>query len=227
MPNSITTVAILPVKKLEDAKQRLSDVMPSGFRRALAEAMYSDVLIALRRAKSVDQVIVVTADRAAARIAEGNGTIVLQDTGSSHSEGAIIGLRRAHEMRVPRALLVPLDCPLLDPAELDELIARRVPRDSALIIPDRHGEGTNGLLLTPPAALIPSFGEGSCQRHVDLATERGSTPEVVEVPTLALDIDTPDDLQTLRDRLETTRGGAAYTRGFLKQLDRSLGPPEQ
>ncbi len=222
MPNSITTVAILPVKRLEDAKQRLSDVMPAGFRRAFAEAMYSDVLLALRRSTSVDRVIVVTADRNAARIAEGNDAMVLNDTGSSHSEAAVIGLRRAHELRVPRALLVALDCPLMAPAELDELIARRVPRDSALIVPDRHGEGTNALLLSPPAALIPAFGEGSRQRHVDLATERGSAPEVVDVPTLALDVDTPDDLQVLRDHFEGSRGGAAYTRGFLKQLDRSL-----
>jgi 2-phospho-L-lactate guanylyltransferase len=117
--------------------------------------------------------------------------------------------------------LVPGDCPLLSPAELDTLLTLPVSGRSALIIPDRHGDGTNALLLTPPDALTPSFGEGSCQRHFELALAQGATPEVVEVPSLGLDIDTGEDFNLLQTTLASTRGGAANTRGLLNQLARS------
>ncbi len=90
-----------------------------------------------------------------------------------------------------------------------------------LIVPDRHGEGTNALLLTPPDAMTPAFGEGSRKRHTDLAIAQGATPEVVGVPSLALDIDTAEDLEELLEMFATTRGRAAHTRGMLSQLTRS------
>src|SRR5207302_7322924 len=69
---------------------------------------------------------------------------------------------------------------------------------SMLIVPDRHGTGTNALLLTPPDALAPSFGPGSCERHARQARAAGVAAEVVEVPSLATDIDTPEDLEADR-----------------------------
>jgi len=217
----MTTVAILPAKAFDIAKQRLSPEVKSGARRALIESMFSDAMVALRRAKSIDQVIVVTSDRTAARIAGGNGATVIDDTGNSHSDAAEIGIAYALELGATRALLVPGDCPTLDPAELDALLAQPVVAPSAIIVPDRHGEGTNALLLTPPNAMTPAFGEGSRQRHVDLAVAQGATPEIFEVSSLALDIDTPQDLEELIARFAAVRGGAAHTRGMLNQLTRS------
>jgi 2-phospho-L-lactate guanylyltransferase len=120
-----------------------------------------------------------------------------------------------------RALLVPSDCPALDPAALDWLIEQGANTRSVLIVPDRHGTGTNGLLLTPPGALAPAFGPGSRERHVDNARAAQVAFEVVEVPSLALDVDTADDLTALQETLATTHGGAAHTRGMLSQLLRS------
>ena len=217
----MTTVAIVPAKAFDVAKQRLSPQVKPGNRRALIESMFSDAMVALRRAKSIDQVIVVTSDRTAARIAGGNGATVIDDTGNSHSDAAEIGIAYALELGATRALLVPGDCPTLDPAELDALLAQPVVAPSAIIVPDRHGEGTNALLLTPPNAMTPAFGEGSRQRHVDLAVAQGATPEIFEVSSLALDIDTPQDLEELIARFAAVRGGAAHTRGMLNQLTRS------
>jgi 2-phospho-L-lactate guanylyltransferase len=217
----MTTVAILPAKAFDVAKQRLSPGVQSGNRRALIESMFSDAMVALRRAKSIDEVIVVTSDRTAARIAGGNGATVIDDTANSHSEAAELGIAHALEIGATRALLVPGDCPAIDPAEIDALLAQPVVAPSAIIVPDRHGDGTNALLLTPPDAITPSFGEGSRQRHVDLAVAQGATPEVFEVSSLALDIDTPEDLQELIARFASARGGAAHTRGMLNQLTRS------
>jgi 2-phospho-L-lactate guanylyltransferase len=219
------TVAILPVKAFDRSKQRLAPAIDFGHRRALVEAMFSDTLVALRRSTAIDRVFVVTSERIAARIAEGDGASVIEDTASSHSEAVNLGISRAIEIGAARALLIPGDCPLLDSQELDALLARPVPERSALIVPDRHGEGTNALLLTPPGALTPSFGDGSRRRHTELALSQGTTPQVVEVPTLALDIDTPEDLETLLQRFSLTRGGAAHTRGLLSQMARTQALP--
>ncbi len=217
----MTSVAILPAKSFAEAKQRLAAVVQLGHRRALVEAMLSDAMVALGRTPSIDHTFVVTADPNAARIALGHGAEVIDDNTSSHSDAAALGIERALLIGAHRALLVPGDCPLMDPAELEQLLALPVSGPAAMIVPDRHGDGTNALLLTPPGALTPAFGEGSRRRHIDLATSQGSTPEVVEVASLALDIDTPDDLELLVERFSATRGGAAHTRGMINQLMRS------
>ena len=118
-------------------------------------------------------------------------------------------------------LLVPGDCPLLDPKELEELLAHPAGERSALIIPDRHGTGTNALLLAPR----------TCSRRASVLTAASVTwptptrlacrREVVELSSLALDVDTPEDLEALHERLMSTRGGAALTRGMLNQLMRA------
>jgi 2-phospho-L-lactate guanylyltransferase len=219
------TVAILPVKAFDRSKQRLAPAIDFGHRRALVEAMFSDTLVALRRSEAIDGIVIVTSERVAARMAEGDGASVIDDTASSHSEAVMLGIGRAIEDGAQRVLLVAGDCPLLDSKELDALLARPVPERSALIVPDRHGEGTNALLLTPPGSLTPAFGEGSRRRHTELALAQGTTPEVVGVPTLGLDIDTPEDLDVLVQQFGHTRGGAAYTRGLLSQMARTQALP--
>ena len=219
----MTTFAILPIKTLDQAKQRLAEELDPTPRRALVEAMFSDTLVALRRAVAVERVIVVTRDHVAQRIAGGYGAEVLEDEDTGHNDAAARGIEFAVQSGATRALLVPGDCPLLDPGQLDALIARPVKAPSLLVVPDRHGTGTNALLLTPPRALPSSFGEGSHERHLALAQEAGVNAETVDVPSLAMDVDTPQDLAAIEERLEETRGGAAHTRGMLRQLVRSRG----
>lgn len=213
------THAILPVKTFANAKQRLDDGLDAGTRRVIAQAMFSDVLTALRRAKQVDEILVVTADDHAAQIAGGYGASVLVDQERGHNAAAAVGVLAAATAKAGRALLVPGDCPLLDPSEIDALIGRS--SAAAVIVPDRHGTGTNALLLTPPDSLQPSFGPDSCARHVANAERDGTRAEVVEVASLALDVDTPADLETLHAMLDATHGRAAHTRGALRQLWRS------
>jgi 2-phospho-L-lactate guanylyltransferase len=217
----VTTLAILPIKSFDDAKQRLSAELDPTPRRALVEAMFSDALVALRRARLVDQVLVVSADNVAQRIAGGYDAMVVEDLDEGHNQAAARGAARALELGVERVLMIPGDCPLLSPTELDELLSRPVTLPSLLVVPDRHGTGTNALVITPPGALAPSFGPGSHQRHRENATAAGVHVETVEVPSLALDIDTPEDLAEVEATLERSRGGAAHTRGMLRQLLRS------
>lgn len=216
-------LAILPVKCFEEAKQRLGDALDRPTRRALAEAMFTDVLIALRRTALVDGVLVVTSDHGAQRIAAGYGAMVLEDQDRGHNRAATEGVGRALQRGAKRVLLVPGDCPLLDPAELDDLIARPSRPNSVVVVPDRHGSGTNALLLSPPDAMTPAFGPGSRQRHEGLARAAGIEAQTVLVSSLGLDVDTPEDLAAVEVALAARRGGAAHTRGMLRQLARIEG----
>jgi len=217
----MATIAVLPIKSFAAAKQRLQEELSTGYRRALAEAMFSDVLVALRRATAIDEVLVVTADHTAQQIAGGYGASVLDDLERGHNVAATRGVRAAIRAGAQRVLLVPGDCPTLDQAEVDSLIAKPAGARSAFIVPDRHGTGTNALLLTPPDALEPSFGPGSCERHLSQSIMHGLEAEVVELRSLALDVDTPEDLAALQAALDTIHGRAAHTRGMLRQLLRS------
>lgn len=217
------TLAILPVKSFTQAKQRLAGDLPEGPRRALAEAMFADVLTALRRTPVLDGILVVTKELTAQRLAAGHGVDVEEDhTEASQSAAALLGIARALEGGFERVILVPGDCPALDPVELESLLGRpRAGSRDALIVPDRHGTGTNGLVLSPPDALEPAFGPDSRARHEANATAAGITHAVIEVPSLALDVDTPADLLALRERFADIRGGGAHTRGLLNQLARA------
>jgi 2-phospho-L-lactate/phosphoenolpyruvate guanylyltransferase len=190
------TVAVLPVKDFSQAKQRLRPGLDPQSREELAKAMLLDVLEALGEA-AVDEIVVVSGGERVRRIAHGYGAAAIEDRDDGHNAAAALGVRAARTVGAQRALLVPGDCPALDPVELDELLARPVRPPSALVVPDRHGTGTNALLLTPPDALAPSFGPDSCQRHLRHARAAGIEAEVVEVASLALDIDTPEDLGAL------------------------------
>jgi 2-phospho-L-lactate guanylyltransferase len=190
------TFAILPVKSFATAKRRLQESLESRRREALVEAMFTDVLRSLAKT-TVNQILVVTGSRQAQRIALDHAAVVLTDSETGHNDAAALGINAALDAGADRVLLVPGDCPGLDPEEIDTLLRRPVTPPSALIVPDRHGTGTNALVLTPPNVLAPSFGAGSRQRHFRLARARGANAEIVEVPSLALDVDTPADLESL------------------------------
>jgi 2-phospho-L-lactate guanylyltransferase len=217
------TLAIVPIKSFDVAKQRLSDSLALGGRRSLVQAMFSDVLGALRHTEEVERIAVVTADIAAGSVATGDKMVVLHDGLSAGQSAATeIGIRYALDQGFERVLLVPGDTPLLKPPELDEMLAR-CERDeiSVAIVPDRHGTGTNGLLITPPDAFRPSFGEGSLERHLTQARERELVHRVETLPSLEHDVDTPADLAALWDVVDASRRGAQRTRGALTQLDRA------
>ena len=205
------TAAVLPVKSYARAKQRLGDAI--GERQELAAAMVADVLDALAAVPGIDHVVVVTAEPLAARAAEDAGAIVIDDPEEAgQSAAAARGIDAALVRGAERVLLVPGDCPTLDPREVATLLERR---GGVVIVPDRHGSGTNALLLEPPQVMPPSFGAGSFARHAALASAAGADVKVAELPSLGLDVDTPADLAALRAALETRPDTAARTRAVL------------
>jgi 2-phospho-L-lactate guanylyltransferase len=218
----MSTIAVLPVKRFEHAKQRLGEVMRPGTRRALTQAMLTDVLTALRRARRVDGVVVITSEHSADALARAHNAQTIGDPDEpGHSAAAAHGVRWATEQGAGRVLLVPGDCPTLDPAEVDDLLIAHPSSDPRVtIVPDRHGTGTNALVITPPGAIEPSFGPGSRARHEAAALAAGAEFRVAGPPSLLLDVDTLDDLAALRATLDSRTGGAAHTRGLLAHLGR-------
>lgn len=213
------TLAILPVKSFDAAKRRLAPTLGPGLRRELARAMFTDVLTSLRRVPRLDSVAVVTADQDADAAARSQRALVLRDTEQAgQSAAAAIGISFALTEGFDRVLLVPGDTPLLDPGEVAALLRVRRP---VSIVPDRHGTGTNALLLRPPDAIAPSFGPGSLERHVAVAAAAGVASVVEKVPTLMLDVDTGADLSALTAALAARRGQAPSTRAALRRLERA------
>ena len=207
------------MKSFGAAKQRLADVLGGGSRNALAQAMFSDVLSTLRHVPGLDEIAVVTGDRDAESAASGELVTVLHDSAQSgQSDAALIGIRHALEIGCDRAVLVPGDTPLLQPGEIARLMAGT---GGVVVVPDRHRTGTNALVLWPPDAIEPSFGPDSCARHLAAAEAAGVPHRVEQVPGLALDVDTPDDLAELAAALQGRRGHAPSTRGALRQLERA------
>jgi 2-phospho-L-lactate/phosphoenolpyruvate guanylyltransferase len=208
--------AIVPVKRFAAAKQRLAVLLGAEARATLVAAMLDDVLAAIRRAAHVERTIVVTGERAAESAARKAGYEVVADPlDAGHSEAAAMGIERALEHGAECAALLPGDCPLLDPAELDAALARMSPGRVA-VVPDRHCTGTNGLLLAPPDAIEASFGPGSRERHDQLVRAAGLDPVLERLDSLALDLDTPSDLAAIQERLRTRPNLAPRTAAALR-----------
>jgi 2-phospho-L-lactate/phosphoenolpyruvate guanylyltransferase len=214
------TAAILPVKHFAQAKRRLGESVAGELRDDLARAMVDDVLVALGETASIQRTIVVTREDSVAAAAREIGALTVEDTAEASQSAAVaLGVARALADGFERVLCIPGDCPALDPAELDALLHGSA--CEVVIVPDRHGTGTNGLLLAPPNAIPPSFGPGSRERHTALALAAGVACRIEQPPSLLLDIDTGDDLAVLRDRLSGERIRASRTRAVL---DLPVGP---
>ncbi|MBS1882521.1 MAG: 2-phospho-L-lactate guanylyltransferase [Actinobacteria bacterium] len=199
--------AVVPVKRFAVAKSRLGPGVEPARRPELVAAMIGDVLEAIGKARLIERTIVVSQEPAAAELAAAAAAELLGDfDDSSHSAAALAGIAAAEAAGARCVALLPGDCPLLDPRELDKMLTG-VPDPYVAVIPDRHGAGTNALVLAPPSAIEPSFGEGSRDRHVAAARAAGIAYGVEELPSLGLDLDTPADIVALTMRVE--RGGGA------------------
>ena len=220
------TAAILPVKRFGEAKSRLGASIADPLREQLAQAMVADVLLALAQTSAIELTIVVTCEPRLHERARGHGALVIADSEERGQSAAVaLGVRRALREGIERVLCIPGDCPALDPAELERLLelpaGTRAPEPEVVIVPDRHGSGTNGLLLRPPAVIEPSFGPDSCERHRALALAAGVACRLERPSSLLLDIDTGADLAALRERLAGTSSRAVATRAALGQPERT------
>jgi 2-phospho-L-lactate/phosphoenolpyruvate guanylyltransferase len=199
--------AVVPVKRFAVAKSRLASGVDAARKPELVAAMVADVLEAIGAARSIERTIVVSQEPVAAELATQAGAELVDDfDDSGHVAAALAGIARAEALGASCVAILPGDCPLLDPRELDRMLTG-VPDPYVAVIPDRHGTGTNALVLAPPGAIEPSFGEGSRERHVAAARAAGIPYGVEELASLGLDLDTPADIVALTMAVE--RGGGA------------------
>ena len=215
--DNLHTTAIVPVKGLADANGRLSEVLTTAERTRLAEALFLDLIVKLPRSRCIDDLLIVTSDESVARQARWFGHMVLvEDEDKGHSEAAKAGAQAALEEGADRVAMLPVDCPMLDIEDLDAHVGRS-PR-TVLIVPDRHGTGTNALVLAPPDIFEPAFGPDSCARHVGRARASGISFALEEVESLSADLDDPEDYALLRDQLLLDPQPAPRTAQVLWEL---------
>lgn len=199
------TVAAIPAKDLENAKQRLMGVLSPGERRALARAMLEDVLEAVT-AVSLDRVLLVTRDPEVAALARQFSLAILEEEETrGHTEAVALAQRVAIEHGVERFLTIPGDVPQVTPDEITALIQAAPPGPGVVFAPSRSGFGTNGALLSPPNIMALKFGEPSFANHLTAARRRGLEPAVLSLHGLGLDVDGPEDLRALLESDRETR----------------------
>ncbi|HSL76927.1 MAG TPA: 2-phospho-L-lactate guanylyltransferase [Candidatus Limnocylindrales bacterium] len=188
-------VAIVPVGAIEGAKSRLGAVLDAEERRDLALRLAATTIRAAVATPGIDETLVVTPDDEVRDLARRAGARPLRQRAGGLNDG----LRQAREEAVAagaRAILVlPIDIPQVSPDHLEKVVAlaSTEPQPLVAIVPDRHGRGTNALLVSPPGAIEFCFGGDSKDAHVGAAHAAGARVEILDGP-LTLDIDTPEDL---------------------------------
>jgi 2-phospho-L-lactate/phosphoenolpyruvate guanylyltransferase len=206
--------AVVPVKEIAQAKQRLASVLSPAARRALVRAMLEDVLSALSVTRGLAGILVVTADRTAAVIAHRFGAEISAE-GARHSHTAAIGAAAALlASRSLGMLALPGDVPLVKPSDINRLIAARGNDPSFTIVPARDERGSNAVLCSPADAVALRFGENSFFPHLEAAKMRGIEPRVVHLPRIELDIDNPADVAEF-----CSRSSRCCSREVLDQLE--------
>jgi len=192
----VRTVALVPIKALTAAKSRLAAALDPAARAALTLRALGNVLAALDT-PGIAARVVVTPDAAVLRASEAAGALGLRQDGEGLNEGLAQGRAWAVATGAEALLIVLGDLPLLARTDVDALLELADRPGVAVFAPDRHGTGTNALLLRPPAALPFAFGVGSLARHRAAAKARGLLPRWYDAPGTALDLDTPADLVAL------------------------------
>ncbi len=187
--------AVVPVKNLEDAKQRLASVLSAGERHGLFRAMLEDVLSALSQSRGLAGVVLVTRDREAIAMAARYGARVLEEEENrGQTAASSFGVRALAAEGVPGMVQLPADIPLVTPEDIDALLQAHGSAPAVTLAPSRDQRGSNAVACSPPEVLPLRFGDDSYIPHLQRARALGIEPGVVHRPGLALDVDSPDDL---------------------------------
>jgi 2-phospho-L-lactate/phosphoenolpyruvate guanylyltransferase len=189
---------LLPVKDLQNAKNRLTDVLTPKERFALAEAMLADTIRAVNGVRCAEKIFVVTNYEPVIRLAEENRwEIVREDIQISESHSVDAASRICELRGVTGLLRIPLDVPLVQASDIDDLLAVECQEPALVIVPSRDGMGTNAILRMPPALFPSHFGMGSFAKHVGEAERIGARVIFCRSPRLEMDVDDESDLRAL------------------------------
>jgi len=208
----VSVFAVIPVKMLQDSKTRLSEVLKPQERQSLTLAMLEDILSAVTSSSGVDRTAVVSPDSKAQEFAESFGAAYLleKEQGLNHAvEQATLWCMQNNARSV---LVLPADIPLITSSDVNRMISLCSSEECIAIAPSRNG-GTNALLQKPPNLITPFFGPESFKRHLAEASSRGIMTRVYRAQNVSLDIDSPEDLESL-----LRIGGQTASHRFLKRV---------
>ncbi len=189
---------LLPVKDLHNAKKRLTGVLTPEERFALAGAMLADTLRAVRGVRCAERVFIVTNYEPAMQLAEENRWEILREEQQiSESHSVDTASKLCEEKGVTGLLRLPLDLPLIQSNDIDELLTVECPSPALVIVPSRDGTGTNAMLRTPPTLFPSHFGNGSFAKHLAEAESVRAQVIVRRNSRLEMDVDDEADLRAL------------------------------
>jgi 2-phospho-L-lactate/phosphoenolpyruvate guanylyltransferase len=215
--------AVLPVKDSGQAKQRLAGVLSGAQRRELALTMLEDVLTTLASVSELAGILVVTADPSAGAIAARYGARVTGDGAWDGHTGAVAAAARQLAAEGLGMLEVPGDIPLVEAGDISQLIDAHdsvsAGTPAFTIVPARDQRGSNAVLCSPADAVPLRFGENSFFPHLAAARACGIEPNVVQLPRIALDIDTPDELALFLATPSRTRARALLEQWHVDRGD--------
>ena len=199
----------MPVKDLNNAKKRLMGVLSPEERFGLAEAMLADTIGAVRGVALAERIFVVTNYEPAMRLARENGWEILPEERQISESYSVDAASRLCEGRgVTTLLRLPLDLPLIQSSDIDELLAVECHAPTMVIVPSRDGTGTNAMLRTPPTLFPSHFGGGSFAKHLAEAENANARVVVRRNPCLEMDVDDEADLRALlKQDLSATETG--------------------
>lgn len=194
---------LVPVKNLSGAKQRLASLLDQKLRTELAQAMLHDVLSALAawnddvEDKARPDVAVVSSDPFAIELAREYAFEIIPDPANPGETGAIeMATQICVDRGVASTLVIPADIPLMRSWELAEIL-KQAPAEGSVLVPAADGRGTNAAYRSPAALFPLRFGNDSFKPHHAAALATGKTCVVLRLPGIAVDVDSPEDLQHL------------------------------
>lgn len=199
----MTYWAIVPVKPLRRSKSRLASVLSDEERAALSQNLLQHTLKVLNDIPEIERSLVVSRDSHALALARQQGARTLTERGSPELNRALVRATVvAKEYGAAGVLVLPADLPLLATEDVQTLIEAAQDPPVVVLVPDRHGTGTNAMLVRPSGLIEYDFGPDSFQRHQKRAEAVGARLEIRILPSLGLDLDLPEDLHYLRDELD-------------------------
>jgi 2-phospho-L-lactate guanylyltransferase len=197
--------AIVPVKPLRRGKSRLSGVLSPEERNDLNRRLLTHTLETLSAIPDIEQILVISRDQAALSLAREHGARTVLENGAPELNVALARATIVVKNYATRGLLiVPADLPLISPEDVNAMLEIAVDPPVVVLAPDHRRQGTNALLVCPVGLIEYDFGPGSFQRHCERALQAGARLEILELPSLALDMDMPEDLEMVIERLETS-----------------------
>ncbi|MFC2053942.1 2-phospho-L-lactate guanylyltransferase [Chloroflexota bacterium] len=197
--------AIVPVKPLRRGKSRLAGVLSPEERNDLNRRLLTHTLETLSAIPKIEQVLVISRDQAALSLAREHGARTVLENGAPELNVALARATIVAKNYATRGLLiVPADLPLISPEDVNAMLDIAVDPPVVVLAPDHRRQGTNALLVCPVGFIEYDFGPGSFQRHCERTLQAGARLEILELPSLELDMDMPEDLEMVIERLETS-----------------------